>query len=189
MVEILYLKSGLVAIQLDWRAVHTTRGSVAICAEFSRATLRNSPKHSAAARRKSRRIRACPHVSASILFDGWNHRNINHRYYITTSLDETRWDVRYRWCQSYGYLAKLPKDAGYPRKLCFQFGPMAVNWQDDQYWVVSTTQTSNWQSNCSELVKSLTLVTGVSQSYPRIAAYSSSATARLWLCFTLWTLM
>lgn len=56
----------------------------------------------------------------------WGKQKHNRR----TAMDYPKLSRALRWCQSYGYLAKLPKDSGYPRKLCFQFGPMAVNWRD-----------------------------------------------------------
>uniref|UniRef100_A0A8W8MSU6 ETS-related transcription factor Elf-5 n=2 Tax=Magallana gigas TaxID=29159 RepID=A0A8W8MSU6_MAGGI len=33
-----------------------------------------------------------------------------------------------RYCRTLGYFADLPKNAGYPKKLCFKFGPKAHGW-------------------------------------------------------------
>lgn len=57
----------------------------------------------------------------------WGKQKSNRR----TAMDYPKLSRALRWCQSEGYLAKVPKDAGYPRKLCFQFGPKAVNWEDE----------------------------------------------------------
>lgn len=34
----------------------------------------------------------------------------------------------FRYSKTMGYFAELPKGAGYPKKLCFKFGPKAHNW-------------------------------------------------------------
>ncbi|KAK3103379.1 hypothetical protein FSP39_018832 [Pinctada imbricata] len=34
-----------------------------------------------------------------------------------------------RYCRTLGYFADLPKNAGYPKKLCFKFGPKAHSWK------------------------------------------------------------
>lgn len=35
-----------------------------------------------------------------------------------------------RWCRANGFLATLPKNGSFPKKLCFRFGPKATNWRD-----------------------------------------------------------
>jgi hypothetical protein len=36
-----------------------------------------------------------------------------------------------RWCRKFGFLDDVPKDKGYPKKLCFRFAEFALNWQPD----------------------------------------------------------
>jgi len=35
-----------------------------------------------------------------------------------------------RWCRDNGFLAEVPKNRGYPKKLCFRFGKLAEHWNE-----------------------------------------------------------
>ena len=39
-----------------------------------------------------------------------------------------------RYSRKEGYFDALPKDKGYPKKLCFKFGPKSHGWKEREFW-------------------------------------------------------
>lgn len=46
-----------------------------------------------------------------------------------TSMTYEKLSRAMRFCRSAGYFDSLPKESGFPKKLCFKFGPKAYGWQ------------------------------------------------------------